>query len=111
MLNPSTGQRLAPAGNEPWRQPWVQLKTFSFHPCLYPAMIRAASPGAKAGDLVHVYDKEGKPFGAGLFNPKANVPLRMIYHGSDAVGEDLFLTLLDRALDLRLNALRLPEAC
>jgi 23S rRNA (cytosine1962-C5)-methyltransferase len=85
------------------------LKTFSFHPCVYPAMIRGASPGAKAGDLVNVYDREGQPFGVGLYNPRANVPLRMIYHGPDEVGEDLFLTLIDRALDLRLNDLRLPE--
>ena len=89
--------------------PWVQLKTFSFHPTLYPAMIRDASPDAKPGDLVTIYDKEDRPFGAGLWNPKARVPLRAIYHGQDAFGEEDFLRLLDRAVDLRLNVLRLPD--
>jgi len=71
-------------------------------------MVRSASPDARAGDLVSVYDKEGRPFGAGLYNPKARVPLRMVFHGSEPVGEDHFLRLLDRAVDLRLNILQLP---
>lgn len=93
-----------------WPTPWVQLKYFSFNPCIYPAMIRAASPDAKAGDLVTVYDKTGARFGAGLYNPKARVPLRVVYHGEEAIGEGYFDMLLDRAVDLRLNLLRLPDA-
>ncbi len=96
-------------GSEAWRTPWVQLKTYSFHPTIYPAMIRAASADAKGGSLVHIYSKEGEPFGAGLYNPKARVPLRSLYHGHDAIDESYFTLLLERALDLRLNSLRLPE--
>jgi len=91
------------------QSPWVQLRTFSYHPTLYPAMIRDASPDAKPGDLVTIYDKEDRPFGAGLWNPKARVPLRAIYHGQDAFGEEDFLRLLDRAVELRLQVLRLPD--
>jgi len=91
------------------QSPWVQLRTFSFHPTLYPAMIRGASPDAKPGDLVTIYDKEDRPFGAGLWNPKARVPLRAIYHGQDPFTEEDFIRLLDRAIDLRLNTLNLPE--
>jgi 23S rRNA (cytosine1962-C5)-methyltransferase len=101
--------RRPPVSTADWLAPWVQLKYFSFNPCIYPAMIRAASPDAKAGDLVTVYDKEGRRFGAGLFNPRARVPLRVIYHGDETFTEAHFDALLDRALDLRLNRLQLPQ--
>lgn len=92
----------APAGSEGWNKPWVQLRTFSFHPCLYPAMLNAASPDAKPGDLVNVYDKEGRMFGAGLYNPEARVPLRVLCHGPGPYAEDHLDGLLLRAVDLRL---------
>ena len=96
-------------GSENWLKPWVQMKYFSFHPCIFPAMIKRVSPDCQPGSLVHVYDKEGKPFGMGLYNAKARVPLRVIHHGSEPVGEEIFNMLLERALDLRLNSLNLPE--
>ncbi|MBP8305101.1 MAG: class I SAM-dependent rRNA methyltransferase [Phycisphaerae bacterium] len=95
-------------GQEARRTPWVQLRSYSFNPCLYPSMIKTASPDAKPGDLVTVYDKEGRPFGAGLYNPRARVPVRMFHHGPEPIGEDHFLSLLDRAVDLRLEVLHLP---
>jgi 23S rRNA (cytosine1962-C5)-methyltransferase len=72
-------------------------------------MIGAASPDAAPGSLVRVYDKHGQPFGSGLYNPRARVPLRMVHHGAEPVTEEHFSTLLARALDLRLELLRLPE--
>jgi 23S rRNA (cytosine1962-C5)-methyltransferase len=86
----------------------VQLKTFSYSPTLYPAMLKGASPDAKPGSLVAVYDKNGTHFGTGLYNPKARVPLRVLAHGREPLGEAYLLTLLDRALDLRLRILDLP---
>ncbi len=90
------------------RTPWVQLRTFSYHSTLYPAMIRKASPDARPGSLVTVYDKEGRPFGAGLYHPRARVPLRVVHHGNDPFTEADFLRLLDRAMDLRLDTLGVP---
>jgi len=95
-------------GSESWQKPWVQMKYFSFHPCIFPAMIKRVSSDAQPGALVHVYDKEGKPFGMGLYNAKARVPLRVFHHSPQFLGEELFTTLLERALDLRLNSLNLP---
>ena len=92
-----------------WRTPWVQLKTFSFHPCLYPAMILRTSPGVESGALVAVYDRSGRPFGSGLWNARARVPLRVLYHGEDAFDEAGLRGLIDRAIDLRLDTLKLPE--
>lgn len=89
------------------RHPWVQLKTFSYSPTLYPAMLKSASADAKPGSLVAVYDKNGAHFGTGLYHPKARVPLRVLTHGREPQGEDLLLTLLDRAVNLRLDTLNL----
>jgi 23S rRNA (cytosine1962-C5)-methyltransferase len=71
-------------------------------------MLGGASPDAQAGDLVTVYDREGNVFGAGLFNPRARVPLRVLHHGEEPFGEAQLVGLLDRAVDLRLKELRLP---
>ena len=96
-----------PAGSESWRTPWVQLKYFSYNPCIYRTMIKAASSDARAGALVHVYDKGGKPFGVALYNRPARVPLRVLRHGDIAIDEQLFPTLLENACALRCDLLRL----
>ncbi len=72
-------------------------------------MIGAVSPDAQAGNLVTVYDKHGQRFGAGLFNPRARVPLRMIYHGDQPVGEEYLTQILLRAVDWRIQTLKLDE--
>jgi 23S rRNA (cytosine1962-C5)-methyltransferase len=87
----------------------VQLKYFSYHPTIYPAMIRAASPDARPGDLVTVYDTSARLFGAGLWNPGARVPLRVIHHGDQPVDEGVLDRLLERAIDLRLKDLSLSQ--
>ncbi|WP_395747581.1 class I SAM-dependent rRNA methyltransferase [Prosthecobacter sp.] len=98
-----------PPGSADWLRPWAQMKYFSFHPAVYPNMIRAVSPDAGAGDLVNVYDKEGQLFGSGFYNPKAHVPLRVLQHGENVLSEDALDARLDAALDLRLKTLRLNE--
>jgi len=89
--------------------PWVQLKYFSFHPCIYPNMIRDQSRDAKAGQLVQVFDRDGRPFGHGLFNPRARVPLRVYAHGDEPFTEQDLLGRLDQAIELRQRWLSLPE--
>ncbi len=92
-----------------WRRPWVQLKYYRSHPHVFPAMIQTASPDATPGAWATVYDKEGRVFGAGLWNPRSRVPLRVLHQGAEPVNDDFLGTQLDRALDLRLNFLGLPE--
>ena len=96
-------------GSDAWRTPWAQMKYFSFNPAVYPNMITAVSPDAGPGSLVHVYDKEGQPFGTGFFNPNARVPLRVLDHHAENFDEASLDARLDAALDLRLNTLRLNE--
>lgn len=92
-----------------WMKPWVQLKYFSFHPCIYPAMVRAASPGTRPGQIVNVYDPDGYPFGQGFYNHRAKVPLRMFHHGEDHPGEAQLEALLEQAIALRVDILELPK--
>ncbi|MEZ5387717.1 MAG: hypothetical protein R3F13_19590 [Prosthecobacter sp.] len=106
---PSLPRQAAPAGSESWPRPWAQMKYFSFHPAVYPNMLRAVSPDAGPGDLVNVMDKEGQIFGGGFFNPNARVPLRVLHHGEELLTEEKLDTRLDAALDLRINTLRLND--
>jgi 23S rRNA (cytosine1962-C5)-methyltransferase len=106
---PSRSRDAALQGSENWAKPWVQMRTFSYHPAIFPAMIGAVSPGAQPGDWVTVHDKNGRPFGHGLWNPSARVPLRVLHHGETATPESYLFTLIDLAIDLRLRVLDLPS--
>jgi 23S rRNA (cytosine1962-C5)-methyltransferase len=72
-------------------------------------MLGGVSPDAKAGDLVAVYDKLGQRLGAGLYNPRAKIPLRVVSHSAEPVGEDYFEAALRRAVALRRSWLKLDE--
>lgn len=85
------------------------MKYFTFHPNVFPNMIAAASADAKKGDVVTVYDKEGQPFGHGMFNPDAKVPLRLFSHGSAPLEQDYFEKAIRAAVSLRMESFRLPE--
>jgi len=99
----------APVAVEPGKRPrpWAQLKFFTFQPAIFPRMLGEVSPGARAGDLVAVYDKAGRVCGTGLLNPRAKIPLRVVCHGSVPVGEDYFERALGRAVALRRETLGL----
>lgn len=97
----------APSGSADWPQPWAQMKYFSFNPAVYPNMISAVSRDAAAGDLIHVMDKDGQPFGTGFFNPRAKIPLRVLQHGAEPLTEADLDARLERAVLLRRDALKL----
>jgi 23S rRNA (cytosine1962-C5)-methyltransferase len=97
----------AVAPDASWRAPWVQMKYFTYAPAVYPRMLAGTSPGIKPGALVTVYDRNGAVFGAGFYNAKARVPLRVIYHGPNALEESHFDEALDRAAALRRDLLKL----
>jgi 23S rRNA (cytosine1962-C5)-methyltransferase len=70
-------------------------------------MLGQVSPDAKAGDLVAVYDKNGQRMGVGLYNPRAKIPLRVVCHSAEPVGEDYFEAAIRRAVALRRDWLKL----
>jgi 23S rRNA (cytosine1962-C5)-methyltransferase len=90
-----------------WSKPWAQLKFVTFQPHIFPRMLGEVSPDAKAGDLVAVYDRNGQRVGAGLYNPRAKIPLRVVCHCAEPVGEDYFTDALRRAVALRRDWLKL----
>ena len=101
--------------DSPWpqaerREPWVEMKTFTFHPTIYKTMVGRASRDAKAGDVVTVYDRRGQVFGSGLYNPKARVPLRIYHHGEEPFEEEKFLALLERSIAFRRATLGLDAS-
>lgn len=73
-------------------------------------MLKTASASAEAGDWVHVYDKNGGYFGAGFYHPRARVPLRVLHHGYEPRDSSVCRELLQRAIALRHESLRLPES-
>src|SRR4051812_15094289 len=53
--------------------PWVQLRNAIFHPNIFKKMIGRVDPRTKNGDLVYVYDRDGNPFGTGLYSERAGI--------------------------------------
>lgn len=81
--------------------PTVRIKNLTYHPSIWPKMIGEASPDAKPGDLVQVLDKDGQPFGWGLWNPRSRMPLRLVSHSHDDLDESFFTRAIERAAELR----------
>ncbi|HXQ81295.1 MAG TPA: class I SAM-dependent rRNA methyltransferase [Opitutaceae bacterium] len=90
-----------------WSRPWAQLKYVTFQPAIFPRLLGKVSPDARPGDWVSVYDKNGERVGAGIFNPRAKIPLRVVVHGCEPVGEDYFETAIRRAVGLRRDLFKL----
>jgi 23S rRNA (cytosine1962-C5)-methyltransferase len=90
-----------------WPRPWAQLKYITFQPAVFPRLLGDVSPDARPGDWVSVFDKNGEPVGAGLFNPRAKIPLRVVAHGAEPIGEEYFEAALRRAVALRRDVFKL----
>lgn len=102
-----SGSAKTPPDRAAWVRPWAQLKFVTFQPAIFPRMLGEVSGDARPGDLVAVYDKFGERIGAGLFNPRAKMPLRVVTHSADPVGEEYFETALRRAVALRRGMFKL----
>lgn len=89
--------------------PWVQLRSVSFHPFIFKRMLKGASPDARPGDCVNVYDKHGVLFGHALYNPKSQIALRMLNQDDSPIDESFWRDALNRAVDLRQHVLHLPD--
>jgi len=99
----------APLDRSAWPRPWAQLKYFTFQPAIFPRLLGQVSPDARPGDWVAVYDKGGQRMGSGLFNPRAKIPLRVVCHGSEPIGEDYFERAIRAAVSLRRDTCKLDS--
>jgi 23S rRNA (cytosine1962-C5)-methyltransferase len=101
-----------PVDRSTWPRPWAQLKYMTFQPAIFPRLLGEVSSDARPGDLVSVFDKQGRYAGAGLFNPRAKIPLRVVCHATDVaqpVGEEYFEQAIRRAVALRREVFKLDE--
>jgi len=64
-------------------------------------MIGEVSRDAKSGDLVRVFNRDGEPFGWGIWNPGSNMPLRIVSHTAADLDESFFLHAIRKAAELR----------
>lgn len=81
--------------------PTVHIKSPTFHPSIWPKMIGEVSRDAKSGDLVQVFNRDGDPFGWGLWNPGSNMPLRIVSHSAEDLDESFFEQAIRNAATLR----------
>ena len=89
------------------RLPVVQVKSIGLHPLIYRKRIERADRDIQPGDLVEVRDGDGKLAGYGLYNPKAELALRMLAGPDELPDEAFWRRKLAEAVKLRREVLRL----
>ena len=87
--------------------PWVQLRNALFGPSIFRKMIGRIDPAARNGDLVAVYDRDGKRFGSGMLSTQSQIGLRMVTFDESPVDEGFLGQRLAAAVQLRTQTLRL----
>ena len=83
------------------QSPWVLLRSASMHPFVYRKMVRAADPAARPGDVVNIYDKSGRFFGRGLYNPRSQIVVRILTHDDVPIDQTFWRSRFAQAVALR----------
>ena len=90
--------------------PKVKLRSVRIHPHLFRKLIGDVDPAVRPGDLVAVETPQGELFGHGLYNPRAEIAVRMLTFGPTPPGIEFWEEELRRAVELRRDMLRLDAA-
>lgn len=98
------GLAIDPAGSIPA----VYVKSKILHPLLYRKRLDRAER-AQAGDLVAVYNADQALSGYGLYNPRSEIAVRMLWHGPELPTDEMWSEKLAQAVALRYERLRLRE--
>jgi 23S rRNA (cytosine1962-C5)-methyltransferase len=88
--------------------PAVFVKSSTWHPLLYRKRIERADR-AQPGDLCAIYGSDRALQGYGLFNPRSEIGVRMLWHTAELPDDAAWDTKLREAVALRHDLLRLPE--
>jgi 23S rRNA (cytosine1962-C5)-methyltransferase len=80
------------------------------HPAIYRKRIDKVE-GARAGDLVAVYGPGEELLGYGLYNPRSELAVRMLFRGAELPDDARWQERLEQAVRLRRDLLRLDEVC
>lgn len=89
--------------------PQVHARASVFRPFLYKKMVERVAGNPQPGDLVAVHDREGALAGHGLYNPRSEIPVRMLDFGPVPPGEEFWQSRLEQAVQLRRDVLRLDQ--
>lgn len=92
-------------GNGPLAK--VRLRSVRIHPHLFRKLIGEVDPAVHPGDLVAVETPQGELLGHGLYNPRAEIAVRMLTFGPAPPGIEFWEEKLRRAVELRRDVLRL----
>lgn len=93
--------------------PSLQVRSATWHPLLYRKRIGRCDTG-RPGDLVAVYGPGDALLGYGLYNPRSEVAVRMLFSGEDLPDEARWRQKLAEAVALRRDLLGLDavtDAC
>lgn len=98
----------AHAPGDGFASPWVQIRSAGTHPFIYQKMIAAADRAAQAGDVVQVYERDGRLLGRGLYNPHSQIAVRMLAYGDVLIDDEFWRSCAGQAIELR-RQLRIHE--
>ncbi len=87
----------------------LKIRVQGRHPWFYRKMVRRPDRPIPAGSAVRVIDRERRFVGVGFYNNRTDLALRMLARTDIADPEAHLLELLDEAIALREDLLRLPE--
>jgi len=88
--------------------PAVWVRQPRQHPSLFRKMLDRVAAGIHPGDLVAVRGPTEELLGYGYYNPLAEISVRLIGGGEQGRTEGYLQRLMDRAIELRVERLRLP---
>ena len=90
--------------------PKMYVKSPTGHPYVFRKRVARFDAAARPGDVVAVCVERGRVFGYGLFNPRAEIAVRMLRWGNDAPDLAWWTGQLARAVELRRGLLGLDAA-
>jgi 23S rRNA (cytosine1962-C5)-methyltransferase len=90
--------------------PAVHLRSVRIHPHLFRKLVDRVDRAAGPGDLVAVHTPQGDVLGHGLYNPRAEIAIRMLNFNKAPPGPEFWDERLLRAVELRRDVLRLDAA-
>ena len=88
--------------------PAAFVRSPSWHPFLYRKRIERVEK-ARPGDLVAVYGPNDRVLGYGLYNPRSEIAVRMVFYGEELPDDAAWQKKLDEAVTLRRDMLRLDD--
>jgi len=91
------------------RLPKIVVRGAVWHPFLYRRQLGDFDPAARPGDLVELVNPAGVTQGFGLFNPKAELAVRVLKTGMTPPDEAWWQQRMAAAVELRRNLLNLDS--